>query len=35
LWKLCLLTAYVMVAVVDVVDDVVDMDVDEWRWPLV
>ena len=33
LWKLCLLTAYVMVAVVDVVDDVVD--VDEWRWPLV
>ena len=33
MWKLCLLTAYVMVAVVDVVDDVVD--VDEWRWPLV
>jgi len=24
-----------MVAVVDVVDDVVDVDVDEWRWPLV
>jgi len=24
-----------MVAVEDVVNDVVDVDVDEWRWPLV
>jgi hypothetical protein len=31
LWKLCLLTEYVMVAVVDMVDDVVYVDVDEWR----